>query len=269
MPTYRGGRHEYGQNFLVDQKVIADIIDLVKKTSGPIVEIGPGGGAITEPLSCLGRKVTAIDIDPKQARRVQKKLPDVAVINQDFLRYPLPTSPHVIVGNLPFHITTAVLRKLLHAPGWSHAVLLVQWEVARRRAGVGGATMMTAQWWPWFEFRLHSRVSSSAFEPSPGVDGGLMVIARRGFPLLLTAQAGQYRSFVHAVYTGRGRGMREIVGRLLRSRTATSEIRRWMEVEGLRPAVLPKDLDPAQWAGLFRLAVDLGWRPRGREQYAR
>lgn len=204
MPTYRGGRHEYGQNFLIDQKVIADIIDLVKKTSGPIVEIGPGGGAITEPLSCLGRKVTAIDIDPKQARRVQKQLPDVVVINHDFLRYRLPISPHVIVGNLPFHITTAVLRKLLHAPGWTQAVLLVQWEVARRRAGVGGATMMTAQWWPWFEFRLHSRVSSRAFKPSPGVDGGLMVIERRGFPLLPFTQAGEYRSFVHAVLAAAG-----------------------------------------------------------------
>lgn len=39
-----------------------------------------------------------------------------------------------------------------------------------------------------------------------------------------------------------------------------------MESEGLRPAVLPKDLDPAQWAGLFRLAVDLGWRAHGVSQ---
>lgn len=264
MPTYRGARHEFGQNFLVDQKVIANITDLVKKTIGPIVEIGPGGGAITEPLSRLGREVTAIDIGPKQVRRLQGKLPEVAAINQDFLRYRLPASPHVIVGNLPFHITTAVLRKLVHAPGWTHAVLLAQWEVARRRAGVGGATMMTAQCWPWFEFRLHSRVSSRAFKPSPGVDGGLMIIERRASPLLPSTQASEYGAFVHTVYPGRGRGVREILGRLLRSKPAAMKIRRWLEKEGLRPTDLPKDLDAAQWAGLFLLAVDLGWCPRGR-----
>lgn len=263
MPTYRGGRHEYGQNFLSDQKVIAEITELVAKTNGPIVEIGPGGGAITEPISRLGREVVAVEIDPKQVRRLKAKLPEVSIINQDFLRYHLPASPHVIVGNLPFHITTAVLRKLLHAPGWTRAVLLLQWEVARRRAGVGGATMMTAQWWPWFNFRLHSRVSSHAFNPSPGVDGGLMVMERRESPLLPGDQARDYRSFVHAVFTGRGRGMRDIAGRLLRGKPAAAAVRRWMDKEGLRPAALPKELDAAQWVGLYRLAVDLGWRPRG------
>jgi len=51
VPTYRHGRHEYGQNFLTDQSIIATITRLVVATEGPIIEIGPGDGALTIPLA--------------------------------------------------------------------------------------------------------------------------------------------------------------------------------------------------------------------------
>jgi 23S rRNA (adenine-N6)-dimethyltransferase len=89
------------------------------------------------------------------------------VVQVDFLKYPLPRARHVIVGNLPFHLTTAMLRRILHGPGWTDAVLLVQWEVARRRAAVGGATMMTAQRWPWFESVWCERFPRRRFGRSP------------------------------------------------------------------------------------------------------
>ena len=69
MPTYRGGRHEHGQNFLTDPSTIATITRLVAATEGPIIEIGPGDGALTTPLAQLGRPVTAVEIDPRLARR--------------------------------------------------------------------------------------------------------------------------------------------------------------------------------------------------------
>ena len=145
MPTHRHGRHEHGQNFLTDHSTISTITQLVATTKGRIIEIGPGDGALTAPLARLGRSVTAVEIDARLARRLIDRLPSrVDVITDDFLTYRLPTSPYVLVGNLPFHQTTAMLRRILHAPAWTDAILLVQWEVARRRAGVGGATMMTA-----------------------------------------------------------------------------------------------------------------------------
>ncbi|MEU1539934.1 rRNA adenine N-6-methyltransferase family protein [Actinacidiphila glaucinigra] len=134
-----GGRHELGQNFLTDRTVIASIEALVAATSGPIVEIGPGDGALTLPLSRTGRPLTAVEIDPRRAQRLQRRLPRGAhVVNTDVLRYRFPREPHVIVGNLPFHLTTTIMRRVLAADRWDSAVLLVQWEVARRRAGIGG-----------------------------------------------------------------------------------------------------------------------------------
>lgn len=79
-------------------------------------------------------------------------------------------------------------------------------RLARRRAGVGGAAMMTAQWAPWFEFALHSRVPVRAFTARPGVDGGLPTVLRREHPLLPPAQRRQFHALVHRVYTGPGRG---------------------------------------------------------------
>ena len=208
MPIYRGGRHEHGQNFLTDPSIIATMTRLVAATDGPIIEIGPGDGALTTPLAQLGRPVTAVEIDTRLAQRLTQRLPShVEVVADDFLTYRLPTSAHVLVGNLPFHQTTAMLRRILHAPAWTDAIVLVQWEVARRRAGVGGATMMTAQWAPWFEFTLHSRVPARAFTPRPGVDGGILTIHRREHPLLSPTRRRQFHALVHRVYTGPGRGL--------------------------------------------------------------
>lgn len=259
MPTYRGGRHEHGQNFLTDRKITRQIIDLVSETAGPIIEIGPGRGALTFKLQQLDRPVTAIEIDADNVGWLRNRTKEnTQVVHDDFLQWRLPSTPHTVVGNLPFHLTTAMLRRVLHAPGWCQAVLLVQWEVARRRAGIGGATMMTAQWWPWVHFTIGTRVSSSAFTPRPSVDGGILVMSRRWEPLLHSQQKGAYRHFVHAVFTGKGNG----VGAIVKRRIAPSRrknMNRMLIDEGINAAALPKDLTAVQWARLFQAAQEHGW----------
>ncbi|WRO40081.1 23S ribosomal RNA methyltransferase Erm [Mycobacterium canetti] len=100
------------------------------------------------------------------------------------MRDRLPCHPHTVVGNLPIHHITAMLRRLLNASGWTDAMLLMQWEVARRRAGVRGATMMTAQGWPWLDFALMQRIPATTFRPRPDVDGDLLTNTRRTEPLV-------------------------------------------------------------------------------------
>lgn len=252
MPIYRGGRHEHGQNFLTDPSIIATMTRLVAATDGPIIEIGPGDGALTSPLAQLGRPVTAVEIDTRLAQRLTQRLPShVEVVADDFLTYRLPTSAHVLVGNLPFHQTTAMLRRILHAPAWTDAIVLVQWEVARRRAGVGGATMMTAQWAPWFEFTLHSRVPARAFTPRPGVDGGILTIHRREHPLLSPTRRRQFHALVHRVYTGPGRGLAQILARTT-SLGSPQTAQAWLTRHGMTAAGLPKDMPVEAWVDLFK-----------------
>ncbi|MCV7299712.1 23S ribosomal RNA methyltransferase Erm [Mycobacterium barrassiae] len=251
MSSPHRGRHEAGQNFLRDRRAIADIVEIVAATDGPIVEVGAGDGALTLPLQRLNRPLTAVEVDGRRAARLARRTTArTRIVHADFLRYHLPRSPHTIVGNLPFHLTTAILRRILHAPGWTDAVLLVQWEVARRRAGVGGATMMTAQWWPWFEFGLVRKVSASAFQPRPSVDAGLMTIRRRTEPLVDARDRRRYQALVHAMFTGRGRGIAEIASRQM----PAAVTRLWLVDNGIPAKALPRDLSATQWAALFAVA---------------
>ncbi|NSC21427.1 23S ribosomal RNA methyltransferase Erm [Streptomyces albus subsp. chlorinus] len=261
MRTHHGGRHELGQNFLVDPATIDLFVSLVARTTGPVIEIGGGDGALTLPLERLGRPLTVLEADRRTAARLERRTaPATTVEHADFLRRRVPATPHVLVGNLPFHLTTAILRRILHSSGWTDAVLLVQWEVARRRAGVGGATMMTAQWWPWYDFRLASRVPAGAFRPRPGVDGGLMTVTRRAEPLLPARSRQRYQDLVHRVFTGPGRGLAEILPRAVPG-LPRGRSRSWLSRHGLGPGTLPKALTAPQWADLFRSA-EAAHRPR-------
>jgi 23S rRNA (adenine-N6)-dimethyltransferase len=250
--TYHRGRHEHGQNFLHDKIIQKSILGHVKATTGPIIEIGPGAGALTKHLVQLKRPLRAVETDRRLAHSlVQRVGEDIEVVHDDFLHYRLPHTPHVLVGNLPFHLTTAILRRIFRAPGWTHAVLLVQWEVARRRAGVGGATMMTAQWWPWFNFELGQRVPARAFTPRPNVDGGVLLITRREEPLLPQQSRSAFQSVVHKMFTGRGQGIAQIASRAQLFRTSL-DARKWAVDAGLDPLALPKDLSAHQWVALFQ-----------------
>ncbi|WP_150460477.1 23S ribosomal RNA methyltransferase Erm [Nesterenkonia ebinurensis] len=254
MHTYTDGRHEHGQNFLTDRRAVRRVISLVAETSGPILEIGPGQGALTLPMQQLDRPITAVEIHPGMAKQLAARTgARTEVITADFLSYRLPAEPCVVVGNLPFHLTTAILRKLLHSPNWTEAVLIAQWEVARRRAGVGGATMMTAQWAPYYQFGLAGKIPARAYTPVPSVDAGIMTISRRETPLLPWGLRRQYAGFAHRTFTGSGRGIAQV----LRNTTGAGkqQVGQWLGELSIRGASLPKDLTAEQWAGLYQRSV--------------
>jgi len=242
-----GGRHELGQNFLVHTPTLEKIATIVATTQGPILEIGSGSGALTRHLARLHRPLTAIDIDEHRVAELRQRMPGVTIEQADILAYPVTTP--VVVGNVPFHITTPILRRLLSTDTWQHAVLLTQWEVARRRAGVGGSTLLTAQTAPWFTFRLHGRVPAAAFHPRPGVDGGIIHIVRRPSALVPVAQRQAYERFVRAVFTGRGGSLDRIVRQA--TRAPRDCVRSTLRKAGIRPGSLPRDLRPEQWAALW------------------
>ncbi|GAA2079483.1 hypothetical protein GCM10009821_19570 [Aeromicrobium halocynthiae] len=243
------GRHELGQNFLVDPRVVDTVLSVVATwpDDRPLLELGPGDGALTGPLAALGRPVTAVEIDARRAARLRRRLAGrVDVVRGDLARHRLDTGAD-IVSNVPYGITTPLLRRLLGAPHWHHAILLLQWEVARKRAGVGGTTLMAAQWWPWFTFGLVHRVPATSFRPVTSVDGGLLEVRRRPVPLV--ADAVHHRSVVTETFTGRGRGVLDVVGR----RHGRSVRDLWARSSSVGSRDLPRDLDVEQWVTLAEL----------------
>ena len=232
-----GGPHELGQNFLVDPGVAARIAGLVPP--GPVVELGPGDGALTRHLARRPDPLTVVELDDGRARSLRRTFGGrVDVVHGDMLAFRY-TEPHQIASNVPFGITTPVLRHVLGQTAWQNAVLLLQWEVARKRAAVGGTTLLTASWWPWYEFGLAGRVPASAFRPRPAVDGGLLVVNRRARPLVGPADRQAYQRLVTDAFRG------DRLGQTLRGRPG---IRRWA-------AARPRDLDADDWAAVFQAAV--------------
>lgn len=251
-PPRGPGAHELGQNHLRDRRTIERIVRRVEEVPGDIVDWGAGDGVLTLALLRLDRPIEAVEIDPRAAHVLARRAAAqeagsadrLRILQQDLLRH-RPAPGTVVVANLPFHLTTAALRHLLSSRGWRRAVLVTQWEVARKRAGVGGATMMTAQWWPWYEVRLDGRIPQSAFRPRPGVDAGLLVVDRRRRPLLPAAEQGEHQRFVRRVFTGPGRGIAQVLQRA--GGLGEAAARDFCARHGYAPTALPREVDPAHW----------------------
>lgn len=206
--TRRGGpRRVYSQNFLASRALAARLVAEVNV--GPsdfVVEIGAGSGMLTAELARRAARVRAVEVDPRWADRLRVRMqthPNVQVVKGDALLVPLPAEPFRVIANIPFGATTDLLHRLLDDPSTplTRADLLLQWEVARKRAG-RPRTALSAQWSPWWRFRLAHRVPRTAFRPQPAVDAGLLTIERRGTPLLPPETHKSFADFVHAVFAG-------------------------------------------------------------------
>jgi 23S rRNA (adenine-N6)-dimethyltransferase len=238
-----GGGPELGQNLLTDPRIAARVAALVPP--GPVLELGAGRGALTRLLAERPHPLTAVELDPRGVARLRRILgPRADVVQADMLRFRL-TGPHHVVSNVPFGITTPLLRHLLDQRAWMTAVLMLQWEVARKRAAVGGTTLLTASWWPWYVFELAGRVPAAAFRPRPSVDAGILVLRRRDRPLLDDAERAAYQRLVRLAFSG---------DRLLPTLRGLPGARRWARRE-IGPSARPRDLTADQWVALLGAAT--------------
>lgn len=199
-------RRQFGQNFL-DPATAEQIVDSAAFAPGELVfEIGAGGGALTRALARCALRLIAVEPDPVWSKRLREQL-GVHVIAKDFLAVTLPREPFRIVGSLPFGRTTDILRRLLDDPAlpMQRADVIVQWEVALKRATVPPATLLSTAWAPWWEMHLAQRIPAAKFRPVPSVDAGLLTVTRRDPPLLPAAMARSYAAFVQREWPFDGR----------------------------------------------------------------
>ncbi len=206
MPDRAVRRRVLSQNFLIDHRAIDTLVDGSGAGDGDLVlDIGAGNGLISTALARRGARVQAIERDPGLADRLRARFttwPSVSVVEGDVLAMPLPAEPFRVVANIPFGITTQILRRLLDEEALARADLIVQAEVARKRGTRGRGTLLNASWEPWFEFGTGARIPASAFRPRPRVDAAILIITRRDPPLLDPASRPGYTEFVTAAFEG-------------------------------------------------------------------
>jgi 16S rRNA (adenine1518-N6/adenine1519-N6)-dimethyltransferase len=141
-----------GQNFLTDTSATQRIVDALGDMRGRLViEVGPGGGAITDLLAARAGTLVAIELDRTLAPALRERFatnPGIHVLQQDILQtdlsaiaaqYASASEKALLVGNLPYYITSDILLHLVdHADALELAVVMMQREVAERVAAVPG-----------------------------------------------------------------------------------------------------------------------------------
>ena len=257
----RHGRGSDGHHLLRSRSVAAELVrDAGIASTDHVWEIGAGSGRLTAPLAERAGHVVAVERDPILAQGLRRRFGGsrtVEVVEGDALRVALPSEPFRAFGNIPFAVTTPILRRLLDDPETPlvRADLLMQLEAARKRAAVSPSTLLTLGWAPWWEFVLARRIGRLGFEPAPSVDAGLLVVTRREPALLPAADRGGYVRLVRRAFE-RGswpvrRSLRDVVPPLAWKRLARER--------GLEVDATPRDLDVFDWVALFGLS---GGAPR-------
>jgi ribosomal RNA small subunit methyltransferase A len=191
------------QNFLRSPKVARRLVGMSKIGPRDIVyEIGPGKGIITAVLASMARQVIAIEKDPELVHRLRERfrpLVNVEIVEMDFLDYGFrneASSDYKIFGNIPYNITSRIVRKILYErSNISEAHLILQKEAAKKFSGFPKESLCSILAKPFFEFQIVHQLRRTDFWPVPAVDSVLLSIKRRSRPLIEMHEVA-YRDFV-------------------------------------------------------------------------
>ena len=178
-----------GQNFLVDEKVLEKIIESANlKKDDVVLEIGAGFGTLTERLAQKAGKIITVESDRgilPILRRNLENYKNVEIIEKDVLSVVnyesrIMNYEYKIIANLPYQITSAVLRKFLeNEPRPNEMMVMVQKEVAERICAISGEMSILAVSVQFFgQPEIIQIVPRSSFYPTPEVDSAILRISR-------------------------------------------------------------------------------------------
>ncbi len=178
-------RKGLGQNFLTDPVALERIVAAADLTPNDlVVEVGAGAGTLTRPLAEQAGRVLALELDGQLVELLREQfsgVPNVEILHADVLRFSSPELTHrgyKVVGNLPYYITSAVLRHFLEtAPQPRLIVVTVQREVAERIVAEPGKMSILAVSVQFYgRPSIVARIPAGAFYPVPKVDSAVVRI---------------------------------------------------------------------------------------------
>jgi 16S rRNA (adenine1518-N6/adenine1519-N6)-dimethyltransferase len=183
-----------GQNFLQDENALEAIAAAAEiKSTDIVLEIGPGLGSLTRYLAGSARQVVAVELDPDLLAPLQAVLApyqNVRVVHGNILdlssRDLIEADDFIVAANIPYYITSAVIRHLLESvPKPRRIVLTIQKEVAERIcASPGDMSLLALSVQVYGIPHIANRIPAGAFFPAPSVDSAVLVIDIYPSPLI-------------------------------------------------------------------------------------
>jgi len=250
-----------GQNFLIDEKVLEEIVAAAElRSDETVIEVGPGMGVLTFALADKCKKVIAIEKDKKMSKYLRKEIlqkygeeSNIEIVNSDILKTNLPkflqargVTKYKLVANIPYYITSPIIKLFLETETPPEAmVMLVQKEVAERIcAKKGDMSIIALSVLLYGEPKMTRKVGSAAFYPAPKVDSAILKIASIGkkYP------AEDYREIFRLIKMGFSSKRKKLVNNLSAGLKLPKEEAEKILVRcGIDKDTRAQDLEVADW----------------------
>lgn len=198
----------YSQYFLRSPGLIKALVGHTNITARDVVyDIGAGSGVISSVLAERCKSVVAVEFEPRMAEKLRtnmEKYPNVIVHQGDFLKMPLPDGNYKIFSNIPFHLSSPIVRRLAEAINPPTATyLIVQKQFANKLLPdfdgfTGQLGMMVG---PLFAVKIRKRLKRTDFWPHPNVDTVMVELILRTEPLIPLVKMPAYRRFIEDCFS--------------------------------------------------------------------
>lgn len=251
-----------GQNFLTDASALWAVLDAAELQPGDrVLEIGPGVGTLTVELAQRARCVLAIELDETLVGVLRVELgdrPNLHIAHGDILKVPYQrmltdtcgAGSYKVVANLPYYITSHVLRLLLEQePKPELIVVMVQKEVAERAtAGPGAMNLLGLSVQTFSQARLVAHVPAGSFVPQPEVDSAVLQLKVRPEPLFPEVSMERYFAIAAAGYGQKRKGLlNSLSSNLYLPKPVVHEA---LRAAGIEPLTRAQQLGLEEWARL-------------------
>ena len=252
-------RKRFGQNFLIDDSVVAAIVDSVAPQRGdPMVEIGPGMGALTRPLTSRLDHLHVIEIDRDIIAwlKTEFSAKDVTIHSGDALRFDFGTlgARLRVVGNLPYNISTPLLFQLAsHASTIRDIHVMLQKEVVERMVAAPSTSeysRLSVMLQYRFEMERILDVPAAAFDPAPKVESAVVRLT----PFARTPHPARDENTLGKIVAAAFSQRRKTLRNALRGHFEVAELERLGVDAGLRA----QDLAVADFVRLANAAASRG-----------
>jgi 16S rRNA (adenine1518-N6/adenine1519-N6)-dimethyltransferase len=253
-----------GQNFLADPAALARIAAAADLSSQDlVVEVGAGAGHLTRLLAEQAGRVIAVELDETLVELLREQLAgfsNVEIVHGDILQLPnlpiyqlpIPNLGYKVVGNLPYYITSAVLRHFLEEPPRPRLIVVtVQREVAERIvARPGDMSLLAVSVQFYGQPRIVGRIPAGAFYPPPQVDSAVLRIDVGEQPAVALPEGVSERDYFRVVKAGFGQRRKTLRNSLSGGLALPpDQVEEALRQAGVDPRRRAQTLSLEEWAG--------------------
>lgn len=256
-----------GQNFMVERAMIELMADAANvNADDTVLEVGAGLGDLTAILAARARRVIALEIDQRFLDLLEVDFanqPGVEVVHADILKADLPDllgsdyGSYKVVANVPYYITSAILRKLLEASTPPEVlVITVQWEVAERAiAKPGDMSLLALGVQVYGVPEIVKKLKPGVFYPRPNIDSAILKVTPHpeGPPLTAEELTGLFRVAQAGFSQPRKQIKNPLATGLHMDKDTASDA---LNTAGIDPRRRAETLTIPEWIALYRVLQD-------------